>query len=154
MGGGGGGLARVVTDVAVPRLYGRYMALSALSWSVGFAHGPAVGAPVLDAWANAVWLGAYLGKQKAVWAEHRGLRLGVPEDEPPNGFVTTFTTYRVLFQVVGHFTKGGATFDDRRLFAAGLWPIAPIRRDLIDWPRERLAFDDDEVADLARSISG
>ena len=50
--------APLVADLAEPRLYGRYMALSALSWSVGFALGPAVGAPVLDAWPTAVWLGA------------------------------------------------------------------------------------------------
>ena len=50
--------APLVTDLAEPRLYGRYMALSALSWSVGFALGPAVGAPVLDAWPTAVWIGA------------------------------------------------------------------------------------------------
>lgn len=50
--------APLVTDLAEPSLYGRYMALSALSWSVGFALGPAVGAPILDAWPTAVWLGA------------------------------------------------------------------------------------------------
>ena len=33
----------LVADLAEPRLYGRYMALSALSWSVGFALGPAIG---------------------------------------------------------------------------------------------------------------
>ena len=35
----------LVADLAEPRLYGRYMALSALSWSVGFALGPAIGGP-------------------------------------------------------------------------------------------------------------
>jgi MFS family permease len=50
--------APLVAELAEPRLYGRYMALSALSWSVGFALGPAVGAPVLDAWPTAVWIGA------------------------------------------------------------------------------------------------
>jgi MFS family permease len=48
----------LVADLAEPRLYGRYMALSALSWSVGFAAGPAVGGPVLDVWPTGVWLGA------------------------------------------------------------------------------------------------
>jgi MFS family permease len=38
--------APLVAELAGPRLYGRYMALSALSWSVGFALGPAVGAPM------------------------------------------------------------------------------------------------------------
>ena len=35
--------APLVTDLAEPRLLGRYMALSALSWQLGFALGPAVG---------------------------------------------------------------------------------------------------------------
>ena len=35
--------APLVSDLAEPRLLGRYMALSALSWQVGFALGPAVG---------------------------------------------------------------------------------------------------------------
>ena len=50
--------APLVADLAEPRLYGRYMALSALSWSVGFALGPAIGGFVLDAWPTGVWLGA------------------------------------------------------------------------------------------------
>jgi predicted MFS family arabinose efflux permease len=48
----------LVVDLAEPRLYGRYMALSALSWSVGFALGPAVGGAVLQARPTGVWLGA------------------------------------------------------------------------------------------------
>jgi MFS family permease len=48
----------LVADLAEPRLYGRYMALSALSWSVGFALGPAIGGAVLQAWPTGVWLGA------------------------------------------------------------------------------------------------
>src|SRR5262249_40566901 len=39
--------APLVTDLADPRLIGRYMALSALSWNVGFSAGPAIGAAVL-----------------------------------------------------------------------------------------------------------
>ncbi len=48
----------LVADLAEPRLYGRYMALSALSWNVGFAAGPAIGGPLLDAWPTGVWIGA------------------------------------------------------------------------------------------------
>ena len=47
-----------MADLAEPRLFGRYMALSSLSWSLGFAMGPAVGAPVLQFWPTGVWLGA------------------------------------------------------------------------------------------------
>jgi len=50
--------APLVTDLAEPRLLGRYMALSALSWQIGFALGPAVGGFVLDFSPSAVWLGA------------------------------------------------------------------------------------------------
>ena len=39
--------APLVADLAEPRLLGRYMALSTLSWQVGFALGPAVGSYVL-----------------------------------------------------------------------------------------------------------
>jgi MFS family permease len=50
--------APLVVDLAEPRLLGRYMALSALSWQVGFALGPAIGGFVLDVSPNGVWVGA------------------------------------------------------------------------------------------------
>ncbi len=50
--------APLVADLADPRLLGRYMALSALSWQVGFALGPAVGGFVLEYAPSAVWIGA------------------------------------------------------------------------------------------------
>jgi MFS family permease len=50
--------APLVTDLAEPRLLGRYMALSALSWQLGFALGPAIGGFVLAYSPNAAWLGA------------------------------------------------------------------------------------------------
>jgi len=50
--------APLVVDLADPRLLGRYMAISALSWQVGFALGPAVGGYVLDVSPSGVWLGA------------------------------------------------------------------------------------------------
>jgi MFS family permease len=50
--------APLVVDLAEPRLLGRYMALSALSWQVGFALGPAVGGWVLAVSPDGVWLGA------------------------------------------------------------------------------------------------
>lgn len=103
---------------------------------------------------QAVWLAAYLGKSKAIWAEHRGLHLGVNEAEPPNAFVTTFSVFRVVFQVVGHFTKGGATFKEGRLLSLGLFPIWPARGEAAEWPRNRLAFADDGLAELAASING
>ena len=45
----------LVADLADPALIGRYMALSSLSWQVGFIVGPAVGGLVLDAEPLALW---------------------------------------------------------------------------------------------------
>jgi MFS family permease len=50
--------APLVSDLAPPRLLGRYMALSTLSWQVGFALGPAIGGFVLAYSPSAVWWGA------------------------------------------------------------------------------------------------
>ncbi len=46
----------LVADLAPPRLRGRYMALSTLSWEIGFAIGPAVGGVVLDRSPNLLWV--------------------------------------------------------------------------------------------------
>jgi MFS family permease len=48
--------APLVSDLAEPRLLGRYMALSALSWQVGFALGPAVGGFLLSVSPLGTWL--------------------------------------------------------------------------------------------------
>ena len=45
----------LVADLAEPRLIGRYMALSSLSWQIGFIVGPALGGVVLDAQPVALW---------------------------------------------------------------------------------------------------
>jgi MFS family permease len=59
----------LVTDLAEPRLLGRYMALSALSWQIGFSLGPAVGGFGLAAAPTAVWIVAALGCGLAgLWA--------------------------------------------------------------------------------------
>ena len=46
----------LVVDLADPRLIGRYMAISALSWQVGFTIGPAVGGALLAASPTGLWL--------------------------------------------------------------------------------------------------
>jgi MFS family permease len=48
--------APLVSDLAEPRLLGRYMALSALSWQVGFALGPAIGGFLLSVSPLGTWL--------------------------------------------------------------------------------------------------
>jgi predicted MFS family arabinose efflux permease len=45
----------LVADLAPPRLRGRYMAVSAISWDVGFIIGPAIGGFVLAAEPLALW---------------------------------------------------------------------------------------------------
>jgi MFS family permease len=50
--------APLVADLAVPHLLGRYMALNALSWQIGFALGPALGGWGLSASPTGVWLAA------------------------------------------------------------------------------------------------
>ncbi len=46
----------LVVDLADPRLLGRYMAISALSWQVGFTVGPAVGGVLLAASPTGLWI--------------------------------------------------------------------------------------------------
>ena len=46
----------LVVDLADPRLLGRYMATSALSWQVGFTVGPAVGGVLLAASPTGLWV--------------------------------------------------------------------------------------------------
>jgi MFS family permease len=46
----------LVVDLADPRLIGRYMAISALSWQVGFMVGPAVGGVLLAVSPTGLWV--------------------------------------------------------------------------------------------------
>ena len=50
--------APLVSDLADHRLLGRYMALSALSWGVGFTFGPMLGGLVLEVAPHGLWLAA------------------------------------------------------------------------------------------------
>jgi MFS family permease len=45
----------LVADLAPPRLRGRYMALSTLSWEIGFVIGPTAAGFILNAEPNALW---------------------------------------------------------------------------------------------------
>jgi MFS family permease len=50
----------LVADLAPPRLRGRYMALSTLSWEIGFVIGPTSAGFILDTAPNALWpIGAF-----------------------------------------------------------------------------------------------
>lgn len=48
----------LAADLAEPRLMGRYMALNALSWNIGFTLGPALGGLGLSVSPNGVWIAA------------------------------------------------------------------------------------------------
>ncbi len=50
--------APLVADLADPRLLGRYMALSALSWQVGFVLGPSIGGFALELTPHGTWVAA------------------------------------------------------------------------------------------------
>ena len=50
--------APLVADLAQPHVLGRYMAMNALSWQVGFALGPALGGAGLAVSPTGVWLAA------------------------------------------------------------------------------------------------
>jgi len=59
----------MVVDLAQPRLIGRYMAVSSLSWQVAFIAGPAAGGAILGAEPLALWpLAAVLALVGAAWS--------------------------------------------------------------------------------------
>ena len=68
----------LVVDLADPRLLGRYMAISALSWQVGFTIGPAVGGALLGASPTGLWL-VMAGVLVAMGAATLALEREVPE---------------------------------------------------------------------------
>ena len=70
----------LVVDLADPRLIGRYMAISALSWQVGFTIGPAVGGALLAASPTGLWVVmafVLLATGAATLALERGLPEGL-----------------------------------------------------------------------------
>ncbi len=99
-----------------------------------------------------VWIGGYAGKRYAAWAAQRPLHMGSPHPERPNACLTTFTAHRVVFQVLVHFTSGGAQLTDTRLSSLAPHAIWPPRSEPLRWPRDRLAFGDDDLVQLADSF--
>jgi hypothetical protein len=102
-----------------------------------------------------VWVGAYKGPL-AITVWQLPLRLGIDEDSQPNGLVTTMSLSHVVFQVICHFTRGGATVSDDRIYKDALALIWPpeLSEPVVDWPPNRIAFDDEYLRILAGSISG
>ena len=68
----------LIVDLADPRLIGRYMAISALSWQVGFTIGPATGGVLLAASPLGLWL-AMAFVLIAAGAATLALERGLPE---------------------------------------------------------------------------
>lgn len=85
-----------------------------------------------------VWVGAY-NRSNAVMAGRQPLLVGGNLVE----VVTTFTVFRVVFQVLLHFTAGSASLRDERLFSAGLYPIWPGQAQDVVWPKNRFVFSDE-----------
>ncbi len=100
-----------------------------------------------------VWVGGYADNRYVTWARQGPLHIGDPRPERPNACLTTFTAFRVVFQVLGHFTTGGATLTEGRLASLALHAIWPPRSETLRWPRDRLAFGDDALVELAESFS-
>lgn len=69
----------LVADLAPPRLRGRYMALSTLSWELGFVLGPAVGGAILAVAPLALWPAA-AAVCLAAGASALALERGVPRE--------------------------------------------------------------------------
>jgi MFS family permease len=69
----------LVSDLARAELLGRYMALSALSWTIGFTLGPAVGGFLLAATPNGLW-GIAGGLCLAAGLASLVLERGIPRD--------------------------------------------------------------------------
>ncbi len=82
--------APLVTDLADPRLLGRYMAMSAFSWQIGFTIGPPVGGFLLGLTPTGLWIvvaSVCLLAAGAALALERGLPAGVrlsPVSERPD----------------------------------------------------------------------
>lgn len=47
--------APLVVDLAEPRILGRYLALSSVSWEIGFTAGPALAGVMLHLWPPGLW---------------------------------------------------------------------------------------------------
>lgn len=71
--------APLVTDLADPRLLGRYMALSAFSWQIGFTIGPPVGGFLLGLTPTGLWIVVAAVCLLAAGAA-LALERGLPED--------------------------------------------------------------------------
>ncbi|HYC00849.1 MAG TPA: MFS transporter [Candidatus Limnocylindrales bacterium] len=65
--------APLVADLAGPSRLGRYMAVSSMTWQLGFVIGPPIAGYVLDVWPVALWLGmaaaCALSAAGAMWLE-------------------------------------------------------------------------------------
>lgn len=69
----------LVVDLAAPGLIGRYMAMSAFSWQLGFTIGPAVGGFLLGLWPPGLFLAAAAGCALAGLAA-LGLEPSLPQE--------------------------------------------------------------------------
>lgn len=105
-----------------------------------------------------VWMGAYGGNDVAAWGRARGFVAdgSAGSDPRPNAVVATFSAFRIVFQVVGHFTSGGARLTDGRWQYAkaltSLWPSTV--QDTVHWPPSVMFASPTDLEALDESISG
>jgi len=56
--------------------------------------------------------------------------------------------------VVTHFSRGNAAFNDNRIYKEALAQIAPLCHLPVEWPPNRVAFNDEWLETLSTSVSG
>jgi hypothetical protein len=77
----------------------------------------------------------------------------IPESEQPNGFLCTFSVFRVVFQVAMHFTRGTAEWrDDRHQFEPVIERIWPRWITPVAWPKSGYALFDESFDQFAASF--
>jgi hypothetical protein len=96
-----------------------------------------------------------MGTDRAVAAWSQKLRFSDTTAHRPdeaNGVAITFTAYRVVFQVLGHFHRGGATLlDDRAGLKPALLRLWPTAGGTLAWPPPHV-FGDESLDLLINSI--
>lgn len=102
-----------------------------------------------------VYISAYGGSTWAGWAHGLGLRAdGAAESASPAGFVITFTVFRVVFQVMGHFASGEVRLNEGRWqYAAAIERIWPRWKLPVEWPKSTSVFFDKSLEEFANSVN-
>jgi len=95
------------------------------------------------------------GGNWAAWAQGQTLRADPSDDSSrPVGFVITFTVFRVVFQVMGHFTAGSMEVNEGRWqYAPCIERIWPIWKMPVQWPKSHYGLYDKSLEEFAGSVN-